>query len=167
MLTCDACFNTLEGYCAVLLQWRWFCTTQSLFPNWSGWSAWVSLDTSDSRMMTGGTTACHHVHHQSEGMYSNIYRVSEKSPYTSPNYLCYNTCIVLCIQCICAAWWLAQRLVHRHIICIIFLGIYSVNYHIINRLMLFQDTLKQRWTLQYWLGILPLLCIAAICCSCL
>jgi hypothetical protein len=33
--------------------------------------------------------------------------------------------------------------------------------------LLFQDTLKQRWTLQYWLGILPLLCIAAIFCSCL
>jgi len=33
--------------------------------------------------------------------------------------------------------------------------------------LLSQDTLKQRWALQYWLGILPLQCIAAIFCSCL
>jgi len=33
--------------------------------------------------------------------------------------------------------------------------------------LLCQDTLTQRWALQYWLGLLPLLCVAAIFCSCL
>jgi hypothetical protein len=33
--------------------------------------------------------------------------------------------------------------------------------------LLSEDILTQRWALQYWLGILPLLCIAAIFCSCL
>jgi len=33
--------------------------------------------------------------------------------------------------------------------------------------LLCENTLTQRWALQYWLGLLPLLCVAAIFCSCL
>jgi hypothetical protein len=72
--------STLEEYCAVMLQWWWFCRTQSLFPNWSGWSAWVKPWHKWQRgWWLVEQPACHWVHQQSEGMYSNLCTVSKKS----------------------------------------------------------------------------------------
>ena len=119
--------STLEEYCAVMLQWWWFCRTQSLFPNWSGWSAWVKPWHKWQRgWWLVEQPACHWVHQQSEGMYSNLCTVSKNSPYTWLTYLFYNTWI-LWIQCICLCNLIfgTQTDASPHI-CVIFHGIYSV-----------------------------------------
>jgi hypothetical protein len=123
MLTCHACFNTLEEYCAVLLQWWWFCRTQSLFANWSGWSAWVKPWHKWQRgWWLVEQPACHWVHQQSEGMFSNIYRVSENPQLF---YVIIST-LYGSVVSVWATRWLAHRLMHHHIICVIFHGVYSI-----------------------------------------
>ena len=126
MLTCLACFNTLEEYCSVMLQWWWFCRTQSLFRTWSGWSAWLK---SWHKWQRGWwlveQPACHWVHQQSEGMYSNLWRVSEKLPYTWHIYFIIHEFYGSSVS-VYAAWCLAHRPMHHHNVCVIFHGIYSV-----------------------------------------
>ena len=87
----------------------------------------LSLDTSDSEDDDWWVEqpACHWVHQQSEGMYSNLWRVSEKLPYTWRIYFIIHEFYGSSVS-VYAAWCLAHRPMHHHNVCVIFHGIYSV-----------------------------------------
>ena len=56
---------------------------------------------------------------------------------------------------VCAASWLAQRLIHRHIICVVFLGVYSVKEAVVSVMVVCSSALVYNNTLSLLSFIIP------------